>query len=99
VDRSDEVGTGGDQLVEDGALRHAAGEEEGAHRPVGQQRAGREAVRESAARIHLQRSLAEHAPGSAQDDQPSDRSVPRRRPTVSAPSIPSRICGGRGRPL
>jgi hypothetical protein len=64
VDRADQLGAGGDQLVEHGALGDAAGEQERAHGPVGQQRAGREPFVESGARVHLARSLAEWAPSA-----------------------------------
>ena len=45
-------GPGGDQLVQHGALRDAAAEQQRAHRSVGQQRAGSQALAESVAVAH-----------------------------------------------
>ena len=46
VDRTDQLGAARDQLVEDRSLRDAAAEQQRAHRPVGQQRTGRQSVTE-----------------------------------------------------
>ena len=52
VDRPDQLGPGRDQLVQHGALRDAAAEQQRAHRSVGQQRAGSQALTESVAVAH-----------------------------------------------
>ncbi len=53
MDRADQVGAGGDQLVEHGALRDAAGEQERADGAVGEERAGREALVKPGSCVHL----------------------------------------------
>ena len=91
VDRPDEIRSGRGQLVQAGALRDAAGEQERAHPAVGEERAFGEAGGEAGAGLaHEARILAERPAGPAR---------PRRRPSVRAPSTSSRTWGAAGRPL